>query len=268
MSRTEDLTLTLHGLDEYNHAVDAEVFARKFAAFMKGLAVADEVANGGRCHKYLISDLKKNTATAKVHEQLVVPQVQAASGIQYYTDGLKHIARRNPERRLLPDSFIKATVSLSKDVGKHFRYAEVKLGDDVLAVVDDEFLNCALEAQSIKANDNELLSRRYKGSAFGSFDGVLELVDIRHGSRKAKLTLTAGGLEIECQVGALDLEDIRPALGQRSMIFGLAKYDGTKPLPVSLDARKIEVIKTDGDLARWRGQFLIPDETDAEEDWW
>ena len=37
MSDYRDLMLTLHGLNEYNQAVDGEVFARNFSAFMHGL---------------------------------------------------------------------------------------------------------------------------------------------------------------------------------------------------------------------------------------
>ncbi len=268
MPESQDLTLTLHGLDEFNHAVDAEVFASKFSAFMKGLASADLAANGSRRHKYLVSDLVKNTATAKVHEQLVVTGVAPGSGINYYTTGIGYILSKSPERRLLPDGIIKSAVGLSRDVGKIFKFAELKLGDKPIAIINGDFWTCAVEAQKIKANDNAASANRFTGTAFGSFDGILEMVDMRHGSKKAVLTLTAGGLEIQCDTSVMNPdEDVHPALGHRCIVYGLAYYDGVSALPASVEIRRIDVHKADADLIRWKHFFSTQDESDEEDDW-
>jgi hypothetical protein len=268
MPESKDLTLTLHGLDEFNHAVDAEVFASKFSAFMKGLASADIAANGSRRHKYLVSDLVKNTATAKVREQLVVTGANPDSGINYYATGIGYILSRSPQRRLLPDGIIKSAVVLGRDVGKIFKFAELKLGDKPIAIINGDFWTCAIEAQKIKANDNAALANRFTGTAFGSFDGILEMVDLRHGSKKAVLTLTAGGLEIQCDTSAMNSdEEVHPTLGHRAIVYGLAHYDGVSALPRTLEIRKIDVHKSDADLVRWKQFFSIEDEADEEDDW-
>ena len=102
MSDADELTLTIHGLDVFNRDVDGELFARKFFKFMQGIAEADTAANGKRRHKFLISDLKKNTATASVREQVVTGTEQTKSSFDFFEDGLSAIYEDAPRARSLP----------------------------------------------------------------------------------------------------------------------------------------------------------------------
>lgn len=267
MAPREELTITVHGLDEFHRAVDAEVFAVKFAAFIKGLTIADRTVNAGeRKHKYLIEDLRKNTATALVREQPLEAFV-GGSGVEFYRAGLAAVASGRPDAVSLPEPLIKEIARLGKDVGKYFSYLEVKDKDAVIATVDQLFTDRANQIVALKANDNLQHGRLFKGTAMGSFDGILELVDIRQDHRRGVLTLTAGGVAIECDVSALDLEQVRSALGVRATVYGVARYDGVKPLPALFDVRDLTPVKSTGDLTRWRGAFDILDLSDPEEDW-
>ena len=266
MTTREELTLTIHGLDEFHQAVDAEVFAGKFAAFVKGLTIADKAVNAGeRKHKYLVADLRKNTATAQIREQALDPF--AGSGAAFYRSGLTAVADGRPDAIGLPEGLIKEIAKLGAGVGKNFAFAEVKEKDTVVVRIDQLFADRSAQLMAQKANDNLAHGRLFKGTAYGSFDGVLELIDIRQDHRKAILTLTAGGLAIDCDVATLDLDKLRSVLGVRGTAYGVARYDGVRPLPAMLEVRDVTPIKVAGDLARWRGTFDILDTSDAEDDW-
>src|SRR5690606_17047900 len=106
--------------DAFNRDVDGEVFARKFFKFMQGLAAADVAANGKRRFKFLISDLKKNTASAAVREQVSTDGGPAISGIDYYERAVSAIYEDAPRARELPRAFVKYVLDINRDVGADF----------------------------------------------------------------------------------------------------------------------------------------------------
>ncbi|CAN7366342.1 hypothetical protein LJR231_002163 [Phyllobacterium sp. LjRoot231] len=105
MAHNEQITLTIHGLDQNKRDVDGEVFAKKLTALMAGLAAADIATNGKRKHKFFITELKKNTATASFREQ-VTADGQTQSGIVYFRDGLRAIREGAPEAKILPKKVV------------------------------------------------------------------------------------------------------------------------------------------------------------------
>ncbi len=82
------------------------------------------------------------------------------------------------------------------------------------------------------------------------------------------LLLTANEkIDIRCIAPALTLEELRPVLGHRARITGMATYDGTSGLPIRLEITELpQRIKTDADFARWSGAFtpFQPDEWESE----
>jgi hypothetical protein len=105
---------------------------------------------------------------------------------------------------------------------------------------------------------------RFRGTAFGSFDGVLELADFRGRIWKGALKLTAGNKEIECTIDALAVPEIKGALKCRVVAYGLAHYNGRSGLPDRLDVVSAKPIPAPdvSDLGRWRGAFeLTADES-------
>lgn len=266
MAEYRELTLTLHGLDEYNQAVDGEVFARKFAAFMRGLGKSDAAANGGRRHRFLISDLKKNTATAIVREQVFKRGPAPASGISYYVDGVAAVYQGVARSQSLPRALVSDIASLTKGAGRTFQFAEIK-GEPAVAgsatvIRIDEFLeNRARRVlQEVLADeDAEKADVRYfEGNAFGSFDGILKAIDLRGDLKKAALILSAGGKEIECIVNTVAINDLGDALDRRVIAYGMAHYERHSGLPVRIDVRKLEIVRDGQGLSRWRGAFDIP----------
>lgn len=265
MSGEHEITLTIHGLDEHHHDVDGEVFAEKFLNFLKGLAAADKAANGKRRYKFLISGLEKNTATARVREQVSTKGEPPHSSVNYYDNALGAIAADHPSSRFLPKEFLQPIIKLNHGVGQKFAFGEVKFKTGKVIRID-EFLQKRAERILREIEENEGRQNFFRGQAFGSFDGVLKLVDLRGEAKLAILKLSAGGLEIKCNVDEIEVNKLRSALDKRAIVHGLAHYDGTTGLPDRLDVRDIVPTNEKADLTRWRGAFAIP-LSQADEDW-
>lgn len=264
MADREELTLTLYGLDAFNGDVDGEVFSRKFFKFMQGLSVADAATNGTRSLHYLISDLNKNTATAKVREQTARVGVEIKSGIAYYADGVKHIYEDSVVARTLPREFVKYVLDVAKDAGNSFARGEIKRNDNVIAI--DAFLES--RARGVLADINRAKSGAvpfYQGTAHGSFDGTLLLLDALKGANRAVLVLTAGGRNIECDISLVPSEKAAAAFKRRCVVIGTAQYDGVSPLPIKITATDIEPVEAGEGLTRWVGAFERG--SDEEDDW-
>lgn len=259
-----ELTLTLHGLDTFQHEVDAMVFARKLAAFLRGIKHSDSAANGGKTrHKLLLTDLRKNTATASVREQMVVKGPLAASGMAYYSRAVDAIYNKRPEARALPIVLLNDIVSLNRGAGHSFAFGELKSNLGQLIRIDD-YLARTVESLIIERATAdqvaEIAERSFSGIAYGSYDGVLKAVDLRGDVKKGKLVLTAGGREIECTLNALTTPELQTALDSRVMAYGRAHYEKSSGLPVRLDVTKAEpVVAQPSNLAGWKGAFKIPD---------
>lgn len=260
MSDADELTLTIHGLDVFNRDVDGELFARKFFKFMQGIAEADTAANGKRRHKFLISDLKKNTATASVREQVVTGTEQTKSSFDFFEDGLSAIYEDAPRARSLPRAFVKYVLDINKDVGQDFAKGEIKRKSTGKVIYIDEFLEA--RARKVLADINRSTTGAipfYKGVAYGAFDGELRILDSLGGHEKAVLVLTAGGSQINCSISGASDDELRLAWKRRCIVNGLAHYDGESGLPVRLDIRSIQPLDQNAPAIKdWRGAFDIP----------
>lgn len=265
MADREELTLTLYGLDAFNRDVDGEVFARKFFKFMQGLAEADTATNGKRSLKYLISDLNKNTATAKVREQAVrVDEGVPKSGIAFYEAGVQQIYNDSVAARSLPQRFVKYVLDVANDAGNSFAKGEIKHGATIVPI--DHLLES--RARGILKDINRAKTGTlpfYVGTAHGSFDGTLLLLDALKGGDRAVLVLTAGGRQIECDIASVPSERAAAAFKKRCTVFGTAHYDGVSPLPIKIAATDIVPVDGGDGLERWVGAFQRS--PDDDEDW-
>lgn len=255
MPDREELTLTLYGLEAFNRLVDGEVFARKFFKFMQGLAEADKAANGTRALKYLITDLNRNTATAKVREQEARQDVaRINSGIQFYATGLQHIYEDSVVARSLPSKFVKYIIDVANEAGKTFEKAEIKRS--TVAVPLDADLE--KKARSVLHDIHRARAGTvplYQGIAHGSLDGTLLLLDALGGGQKAVLQLTAGGRRVDCDLQMIERDKAADAYRRRCTVYGVLHYDGVNPLPTKIDATDVVPVDPGQGLARWMGAF-------------
>jgi hypothetical protein len=259
-----ELTLTLHGMDSFNDDVDAVVFAQKLKVFLQGIRDADRAANGKPRHRLFLTELRKNTATASVREQVTVHGPPPASAMRFYSHAVDAIYNKRPEARHLPPRLIDNVVKLNRGAGHSFAFGELKSTAGQLVRLDSYLGNTASSLLTEIANENKVApepERGFTGFAYGSFDGVLKAVDLRGEVKQGKLILTAGGKEIECTLNNLSSDELRIALDTRVMAYGRAHYDGTSGLPVRLDIAKADPVGTShvADLSRWGGAFAIPE---------
>ncbi|WP_158930007.1 hypothetical protein [Acidisphaera sp. S103] len=268
MDDRRELTLTLHGLEEYNHEVDGEVFARKLTAFLKGIRLSDKAVNGRRRHKLLLTDLRKNTATASVREQVYVLGPSPGSGMEFFEDAVQAVFDNRPSARQLPLPVVREIAAMNHGSGHSFAFAELKSTTGNVIRLDEALAKRARSLVLEMEARREGRDVRFTGVAYGSFDGKLEEVDLRGDLWKGILVLSAGGKQIECTVSALEMPDIRLALKRRVVAYGRAHYGGASGLPERLEIISVKPVKSqgEGNLARWRGAFDIP-EPDPAEDW-
>lgn len=267
MSAEDETTLTIHGLEALNEAVDGEVFAEKLKAFLAALAAADIAANGVRRHRFLISALEKNTATARFREHLVSNGPPPVSSVRFYKDGLNRIQSGDPTAKDLPISFIRQVAQLNKNAGRTFAFGEVKFGQSDVIRLDDQMryqaANLLDEVVRLQKNDQKF----FKGYAATSFDGTLKSVDLRGEIKRAYLILTAGGQQIDCNITNINVDDLRNALDTRAIVTGMAFYRGDTGLPVNIDIRAIKVLASGNpNLTRWRGAFTTTD-NNIDQEW-
>ena len=237
-----ELTLTLHGLDSFNHDVDVEVFSRKLNAFLRGIRQSDKAANGRRL---LLTDLRKASASVSVREQVSQGGPAPVSGMGYYAAAVESVFHDRPEAQLLPTPLLRDIAALNTGAGHSFAFGEFKSNRGLLVRIDGQLARSATSI--IIAREIELLAvvgrPRFKGVAFASFDGVLKMVDLLGETKKAVLVLTAGGKQIDCGVDSLSVEQLRAALDRRVMAYGRAHYGPDSGMPKRLDVTKAEPVR-------------------------
>ena len=258
MAQDAETILTIHGLDGDNKLVRADVFSRKLRAFLAGLAEADKLANDGkRVHRFMIEDLKQGSAQIKVREKQATKEVPRASGVLAYERALRAVYNGERFVERLPKRLVANIRGLTVGAEKDFAHGEVNFADGNVVRIDD-----FLRRQSERAADlvvaTAVVARDpyFQGTALGSFDGVLKVIDSRAGQTiRAKLVTTAGGVEIECIVNRAQLDTFKDNFDRRVRIEGTAHYVAESGLPIRVDVHSVVPVKIDGDLVRWRGAF-------------
>lgn len=264
MTTGEDLTLTIYGLPVDNGSVDLDLFKKKLDAFVSGIKAADCFANDKSLCKHLITDLSYSSAKIKISERQRTKKAPQHSASRTYMGALE--ALYNGERGLsaYPETLIKHIRNISKDAGKTFSHGEIAAGDNVIRI--DDFLARKAENALININNpNAEKEPYYKGLSFGSFDGMLQNADSRGRTLRGIITLTAGGIEIDCTIP--DTLTIRECFDVRAKIEGYAHYDGISQLPTRIDIKRIAPIKKNTDLIKWRGAFTPPAQYFEDKEW-
>ncbi len=263
-----ELTLTIHGLDEYNRDVDAEVFVKKLATLLKGIRLSDKEVNGRRRHKLLLTELSQNCATASVREQVYQAGPRPHSGLAHYEAAVEAVFARKPSAANLPLPLLREIASLNQGVGRSFDFGVFKSTSGTVIRIDDYLAKAA--GQIVAEVETVKFSRpnRFSGIAFGYFEGILKLVDLRGDLWKGALILSAGGKQVECTVGALSDEELGKVLNRRVAVYGKAHYDGSSGLPERIEVSSAKPLpdRATATLSRWRGAFR-PLGADPSEGW-
>lgn len=240
----------LHGLTGEAHGrVSARLFANKLKQFVSALEAADAIANGTVVHTYDLVQMHMSQPTAVLAER---PRPSfsedLAPSIPVFTEAVEGIKTGDARvDRLAP--VIRRIALLTAGAGTTFGFVEARPEGDEVVRIDKFLRDRAAEVRSRAGH------RWFDGAVMGSFDGTLEYVDIRGDLPQIKLTLTAGGKEIDCICRKDDIDTIKESLDRRVRVYGRAIYSGAHPMPVRVEINSFEPVKADADFTRWKGSF-------------
>jgi hypothetical protein len=247
---SDQIELKVHGLSNEDHGrVPARVFANKLKQLVSALEAADKIANGEHLHTYVLSSMHMSEPTAVLREILIddMPTV-SESAIPTFNDAIEGIKIHDARiERLAP--VVRHIGLLTSGVESKFGFAEIRTTNNNVVRVDDFLRRRAVIAKKSVAEP------WFSGAVMASFDGVLDYVDARGALPQIKLTLTAGGKEIDCICRQEDIEAIGDALKKRVRVFGRAIYASSSPLPMRVEVTAVETVKQSADFTRWRGAF-------------
>ena len=255
----------------------AAVFASKLLFLVRALKAADKALNGKPRHDYRISKLSSSNPTAVLSEidllSIMHPygirDREWPSAIEGFEDCANAILANDRARALRYGNCAKNIAKLAQGSLHNFSYAEVWTANDNIVRVDDLLVHQAHAMISVEARDavfEESRSSWFKGTAFGTFDGMILEVDLRGALPAVKLVLSVGDQQIDCVCKVEDIEKIRTALKRRARVYGNAFYDGHSGLPKRINVTDIEPIPSGGDLSIWANSFEAYDPPDWEED--
>lgn len=271
VSNSDDkITLKVHGLKVDKDLVRAEVFVEKLSALVSALKSTDKIEHEGKVrHHYIITDLKIGSALATLREKpKSLRNMPVASSVERLSQAVALIYDGDVSRAAeLPASLIHGVQRMTNGVSKSFSHAEVSFPKKKIIRVD-EFLAGRVKEVVEHANQNRSIEKEYfQGTAFGSFEGVLQELDARGTLLRGKLILSVGGVELDCVMNRDDIPRIRENFDKRVNVEALAYYDGRQPLPIRLEIRHIEGLEEVPDLMKWRGAFDIKEQDDFEGEW-
>lgn len=256
--RRDHTTLTIHGLDEDNKLVRAEVVAQKLQALIRGLRAADVLANGKVTHNFIITEMRVSSAVFKVREKQATHGDAPQSTIPVFEKAVQSVYQGDVGVARLPSRLVNSISSLSSGAEKRFAHAEVGEGENIVRI-DDYLFRQAVRAKTALDVVKEAATPEYfNGVAVSSFDGTLQLLDSRGTALLTKLTLTGSRREIDCIVNKAHLPEFREYFDKRVRVEGRAHYNRASALPERVDAVRIDAIKAEANLLRWRGAFEAP----------
>lgn len=254
----KDLTFKIFGLDSMSGEVFADVFAKKVSGIIRGLKKVDKLYNGGARHDYVVVGLKIGSTEIDFREKVIsAKRIKKSPTSEFVAFGLA--ASRSQAVVPADDAqseMLEMLKNLCKSASNRFDYATLKNGtDDIIRV--DKFLE--RQVDKIIMAEQRLASieppRYFVGEAIGTFDGVIEAVDLKGEAPDARLILSAGGKPIDCVLFGMDLDEVRQALGSRVAATGRAIYEGRTGLPSRLEIRKIKTYN-DSDILSLHGSFM------------
>lgn len=253
------IELKVHGLTREDHGrVPARVFANKLRQLVSALEAADRLANGIPVHTYVLAGMHMSEPTALIKEVALESITgELGSAIPIFHDAVESIKAHDSRTTALA-SVIRHVQFLSSGASSKFGFAEVRSADLNVIRIDD-FLRKRTSAIRRAATD-----QWYNGVVFGTFDGVLDYVDVRGFLPQIKLTLSAGGKELDCVCRREDIEVLGEALHHRVRVSGRAIYSGQSPLPIRVEVTGVEPVGPPTDFSRWKGAFSRFEQPDWE----
>lgn len=248
-------TLTIHGLDEDNKLVRADVLAQKLQALIRGLRAADILANGKVTHQFIVTEMHIGSAVFQVREKQTNHGDAPQSSIPVFEKAVQSVYQADKSVARLPPRLVNSITALSSGAEKRFAHGEIGEGDNIVRVDEYLFRQAMRAKETVTAVADAAAPSYFSGIAVSSFDGTLQLLDSRGTTLLTKLTLTGSRREIDCIVNKDQIPEFRQYFDKRVRVEGRAHFDVRSALPERVDVAKISAIKINPDLVRWRGAF-------------
>ncbi len=261
MAAQEEITLVIFGLSIDNGLVRADVFARKMGALVRALKKADRLDNGGKHYDFLIQELDKGSALATLKERASSRQRPRSSSVLSVGAMCSAVSEGRPVAAG-SYSLLKTISNLSDGVDKVFSHGEVRYSGNNVVRLDrffDDQSSTILAGQTEKDEKQEVL---FSGVCMTSFDGTLEVLDGRGQMLLAKLTLAAGGSEVDCVLREDLVHDAKDNFKANVRVTGTGIYDGTSYLPKRFNVAHLKHLNKSRDILAWRGKFSPAGEDD------
>lgn len=265
----DKITLKIHGLEVDNDFVRADVFVEKLRALVDSLKRIDRLKHDNKkCYQYIVSDLKIGSAVATIREKRtnrhrdgIVSSVGSLSNIvSSIYDGDARAASQ------LPKPLLDNLRRLTNGSSKAFSHAELVFPQGRIYRIDEFLAERIREVNDIANENNPIQQVYFNGTAFGTFEGVLQELDARGTLLRGKLILT-GGVELDCVLNKDEIPTVRKQFNQRVSVDATAHYDGRQQLPVRLDISHISRLKDFTDLKKWQGVLKETTHNDIDEEW-
>jgi hypothetical protein len=246
-----DISLKIIGTDDLNRKVRADVFAEKLATLIRAVKAADRSANGLQSFVYVISDLRQSSAYAGIGEQRISKSIPDFSGARILGECVASINSGKFAFAQRHQPCLKEIVSLAKDVGGTFKGGVLRFRDGESVTLDSGFY-----AKAVEASKDASRAEWFKGSIYGSLEGVIEIESIRGGSTTMEMRLSSVDVPVKCVCPNFTSEDIKPFFGQRVRVNGLITYSGDRGLPDKIEITTLPTtLPTRGGVERWKGAF-------------
>lgn len=247
--------------DRGEDAVEGEVFAKKILDLIQALKAADGSINGKRRHNFFIAKLRSSSPTATFEERFrnwQSPRLDTHSAVAAFSACANAIIEGRADQARKYGRCVEFISKLGTGAKKSFEYAEIWVSADKAFRVDSFLSERALAVinpEMATAGEDAGDECLFSGVSFGSFDGTVQVADLRGNLPAIKLILSAGHKQIDCICRADDIEKIRTSLNRRVRVFGRAIYDGRSQLPRRIEVADFQSIPTNADFTRWRGSF-------------
>ena len=265
LQRNNDVTFSIFGMPKDDYNVRVRVFLAEVTSLIRALGQADRAQNKKPAFDYLITDLRSGSNIIQVEERVIpkkrkrYPVVRPTSGINYLRRAMTAVYNGEKEARELPDRLLNAVSNITKGVGTDFEHAEIKFDPENIVRIDD-YLSRQVDRVLYAEKDwADYRPHHFAGTSFGSFDGVLKVIDSRGDLVRGKFILTTGRKPLDCLLYGSEIPDIRRCFDLRVRADAIAHYDGDSLLPIRLDIRKLTLVKPEANLLRWGGAFEVPE---------
>lgn len=244
-----EIELKIHGLVKEDHGrVPGRVFANKLKQLISALEAADILANGKVTHEYVLSSMHMSNPTAILKEVVKAGEEEGRSSIPVFEAAVDDIKTASGQSVHL-GPLVRRVGLLAGGAENSFLFGEVRTASSNVIRIDDFLRRRAIDARVAERGE------WFEGVAFGSFDGILQYADTRGANPLIKLTLSAGGKEIDCICKQDEIATIGKELDHRVRVYGRAFYSAKSPLPERVEVTKITPVRTNADLSKWVGSF-------------